>query len=249
MKKHILFAMGFLLGFSLLSDAGPPENLITLSTLDWEPYIGQNLPDQGYVASLVREAYKAAGFTVDYKFMPWARAVAMARKGVCDGYLPEYYAESLQKDFFVSDPFPGGPLGLFKRKADAIAFRTLMDLKPYTIGVVRDYINTREFDEATYLHKEVADNDVTNFRMLVGKRLDLVVADKFVGAYLLKKDMPDRAGEVEFMSPILEEKNLYLCISRLTPDAEVKIKAFNEGLRAIRENGKLAALLQASSLQ
>lgn len=184
-----------------------------------------------------------SGYPVQFKFMPWARAVEKAREGVYDGYLPEYYSESLQKDFFVSDPFPGGPLGIFKRKADQISFRTLSDLKPYTIGVVRGYINTREFDEAAYLHKVVANNDIANFRMLVGKRIDLVVADKFVGTYLLRRDMPDREGDVEFMGPILEEKNLYLCISKKTINAESKIKAFNEGLKVIKENGKLASIL------
>lgn len=246
MEKRILFVLSFLLFSCLLHNNARSGTTVTLATLDWEPYIGEKMPNQGYVASLVREAYKASGYTVEMKFMPWARVVAMTKEGRFDGYLPEYYAESLKTDFLVSEPFPGGPLGFFKRKADAINFKTLEDLKPYKVGVVRDYVNTEEFDKAAFLQKDLANNDITNLRKLLGKRIDLVVADKFVGTYLLKQDMPDKAGEVEFMTPVLEEKSLYLCISKKIPDAEAKIKAFNDGLKVIKENGTLATIMKAN---
>lgn len=247
MKKFYLLSLGL---FALLCFAGGSlragGNTVTLATLDWEPYIGEKLPDQGYVASLVRESFKVAGYTTEISFMPWARVVAMAKDGKYDGYLPEYYADSLKDDFLVSEPFPGGPLGFFKRKADSISFKTLNDLKPYKIGVVRDYVNTAEFDKADFLQKDVANNDITNLRKLTGKRLDLVVADKFVGTYLLKQDMPDKVDEVEFVTPALEEKSLYLCISKKVPDAEAKIKAFNDGLKTIKDSGKLATIMKAN---
>lgn len=170
----------------------------------------------------------------------------MAKEGKYDGYFPEYYVESLKNEFLVSEPFPGGPLGFFKRKADSISFTTLTDLKPYKIGVVRDYVNTEEFDKADYLQKDVANNDITNLRKLAGNRLDLVVIDKFVGNYLIKQEMPDKQDELEFVTPALEEKSLYLCISKKVPDAEAKMKAFNEGLKTIKVNGKLATIMKAN---
>ncbi|MDP3480841.1 MAG: transporter substrate-binding domain-containing protein [Desulfoprunum sp.] len=246
MKKNLVFVLSALLISCFLPNIARAANTVTLASLDWEPYIGEKLKDQGYVDSLAREAFKASNYTVKISFMPWARVVAMTKEAKYDGYLPEYFAESLKTDFLVSEPFPGGPLGFFKRKTDAITFKTLEDLKAYKIGVVRDYVNTVEFDKATFLQKDVANNDITNLRKLVGKRLDLVVVDKFVGLYLLKQDMPDQAQEVEFMAPVLEEKSLYLCISKKTPDAEAKIKAFNDGLKIIKDNGTIDALLKAN---
>ena len=225
------------------------NNSISLATLDWEPYIGEKLPEQGYVASLVRQSFKASGYGTSIVFMPWARVVAMAREGIYDGYFPEYFAESLKTDYLLSEPFPGGPLVFFKRKADSIAFTTLSDLKAYKIGIVRGYINTKEFDGADYLQKELATDDLTNFRKLIGKRLDLVVADKFVGTHLVKRNMPDKVDEIEIMSPFLEEKSLYLCIRKKAPDAEAKMKAFNEGLKIIKDNGTFADILQAGGFQ
>lgn len=244
MKNFFLLSFGILALLCCIDRPLFAGNTVKLATLDWEPYIGLKLPDQGYVASLVREAYKATGYSVEMSFMPWARVVAMAKEGKYDGYLPEYYADSLKDDFFVSESFPGGPLGFFKRKADNITFTSLADLKSYKIGVVRDYVNTEEFDKADFLQKDVANNDITNLRKLTGKRIDLVVADKFVGTYLLQQDLPDKAGEIEFMVPALEEKSLYLCIAKKVPEAEAKIKAFNDGLQTIKDNGTLARIMK-----
>lgn len=246
MKKNLFLVCCLLAFASFLANPVRSAETLTLATLDWEPYIGQNMPNQGYVAALVKEAYATAGYEVKYEFMPWARVVALAKEGKTDGYLPEYYAESLKTDFLVSEPFPGGPLGFFKRKADKVTFTNLQDLKDLKIGVVRDYVNTEEFDKAAFLTKEEANDDITNLRKLLGNRLDLAVMDKYVGMYLIQKEMADKAGELEFVSPVLEEKSLYLCISKKTANAEAKIKAFNDGLKAMHDNGKLAALLKSS---
>lgn len=246
MRNLFLLVLILCTGLCACPDLSRSANTVNLATLDWEPYIGEKLKDQGYVATLVREAYRVSGYTSDLKFMPWARVVAMAREGKFDGYLPEYYSETLKKDFLVSEPFPGGPLGFFKRKGENISFKTLEDLKDYTIGVVRGYVNTEAFDKASFLQKDVANNDLTNLKKLIGKRIDLAIADKFVGLYLLKQEMPDKAGEVEFILPPLEEKNLYLCIAKKAPDAEAKLKAFNEGLKIIRDNGTLSSIMKAN---
>ncbi|MBA4369803.1 MAG: amino acid ABC transporter substrate-binding protein, partial [Desulfobacterium sp.] len=131
-KRCKIFPLIFTL---LLLTSGPAisENFLSFATLEWEPYIGKNLPNQGYVAEIVKLAYEKAGYRVEYKFMPWARVVMMTKNGKFDGYLPEYYAEELRENFLVSDPFPGGPLGLFKRKNETIVYKTIQDLKPYKI--------------------------------------------------------------------------------------------------------------------
>lgn len=246
MKTHFIIALILLTGLCTAPDLSQSADTVSLATLDWEPYIGEKLKGQGYVATLVRESYKAAGYTTEIKFMPWARVVAMTKEGKYDGYLPEYYTETLKTDFLVSDPFPGGPLGFFKRKAEAIDFKILEDLKPYKIGVVRGYVNTDAFDKASFLQKDIANNDLTNLKKLIGKRIDLAIGDKFVGLYLLKQEIPDLAGEVEFIEPPLEEKSLYLCIAKKTPDAEAKLKAFNNGLKTIRDNGTLSSIMKTN---
>ncbi len=216
---------------------------VVLASLDWEPYIGQKLKGQGYVAELVKEAFKRKGYDLEIKYMPWARVIKMAKIGKYDGYFPEYFAETLKTDYKVSSPFPGGPLGFFKRKGDTIKYNSIKDLIPYKIGVVRGYVNTKEFDEAGYLKKEEANDDITNFKKLLKKRIDLVVSDKFVGKYVVAQNNPTDLEYIEFMNPPLENKDLYVCISKKATNAGAIYKALEEGLKEIKADGTIDKIL------
>jgi polar amino acid transport system substrate-binding protein len=217
---------------------------VKLATTEWKPYIGKTLKNQGYVAELVIEAFKRSGKEVEIIYVPWARAVKMAGDKVVDGYLPEYYSDSLKEHYLVSEPVPCGPLGFFKRKGDAIGYKSLKDLKPYKIGVVRGYINTAEFDAATYLRKDEATDDLINLKKLINKRVDLVVCDQYVGQFILQQDLKDQAKTIEFISPPLEEKKLYLCITKGGAHDQANIKAFNEGLLKMKHDGTVNAIMK-----
>ncbi|MDY0162608.1 ABC transporter substrate-binding protein [Desulfobotulus sp.] len=214
------------------------------ATLNWEPYIGVNMPREGYVAEVVREALSAGGgYTLDIQYMPWARVVAMTKAGQFDLYFPEYYAEELKKDFLISDAFPGGPLVFFRKKGSQISYTKLQDLRSYKIGVVRGYVNTPEFDAATYLTKEEVTEDLHNFLKLLAGRIDLVVADQYVGLHLLRTQLPDRSQEVEILSPPLGNNDLYVCFPKKIQDAEKKLKAFNRGLKMLKESGRIQEIM------
>ncbi|WP_163337459.1 ABC transporter substrate-binding protein [Desulfopila sp. IMCC35008] len=230
----------------------PPSSIgqtpLKLTTLEWEPYIGAQLRGQGYVAQLVKLAFATSEYDVKLSFFPWARTIQMARENEYAGYLPEYYSEEVAKDFIFSDPFPGGELSFFKRKDDTINYSSLQDLTPYIIGVVRGYVNTPEFDEATYLTKEEASDDLQNLRKLLGNRVDLIVADRYVVFHLMRTYLSDRTGEVDYIDPPLAQKQLYLCISKNHPNAQAILASFNAGLKIIRQDGSLLRLIEKSFL-
>ncbi len=243
MKQSVRIAAICLLVSTLLLSPVLAAETVKLATLDWEPYIGQNLEGQGFVAAIIREAFKRSGYEVSFEFMPWARVVKMASEGQYDGYAPEYYSEEVKAHSVFSDAFPGGPLGFFAKKDKNITYSKLEDLAPLTIGVVRGYVNTAEFDAAAYLKKEEAADDLTNLKKLSKDRLDLVVIDKYVGAYLIQTEMPDQKDALCFVYPPLEEKELFVAFSKKAPGHEAKLKAFNEGLQQIKDDGTLQAIM------
>ncbi|MGM0654661.1 MAG: hypothetical protein ACQETR_04955 [Thermodesulfobacteriota bacterium] len=69
--------------------------------------------------------------------------------------------------------------------------------------------------EADHLNKDAVKDDLTNFKKLAAGRLDLVVADKFVGLNLIKKHMPDKAGQIEFMAKFLGRSTIVLFFLKL----------------------------------
>lgn len=241
---------GLCLAVMLVCPAGGgAEPAVRMGTLDWRPYISQTLENQGYVAEIVREAFRRGGLSVTFSFLPWARAVYMSKSGQLDGYFPEYHAREVEAYAVFSEPFSGGPIGFFKRSDSPVAFETLEDLKPYTIGVVRGYINTEAFDSAAYLRKEPVRDDLSNIRKLLKKRVDLIVCDRFVGLDLLKRHFPDEEGRIEFITPPLAVKELHVCFSKKTPGYEMRVERFNAGLRLMKADGTLDAIMKKHGLR
>ncbi|HCL56932.1 MAG TPA: hypothetical protein DHW82_07985 [Spirochaetia bacterium] len=239
-RKILMLLLLGVLSFPLYAE----KKIIKLATLDWEPYIGQKLANNGYVAEIAREAFLREGYELQLDFLPWARVVQETKSGKYDGYFPEYYSKEVEKDFIFSAKFKGGPLVFFKKKGRNISYEKLTDLKPYTIGVVREYVNTEEFDKADYLKKEEVVDDLTNIKKLLAGRIDLFVADKFVGLYLLRTFLPEKAGEMDFISPSLEEKDLYLCFPKQITRSEMLVKVFNSGLEKIIKDGTVNKILK-----
>lgn len=231
-----------------------PDNVpVRLATLEWKPYIGSDLPEQGYVAALARAVFAEQGLPLQIDFHPWERALYLTRAGEVDGLMPEYFDASRVGDFVFSDPFPGGPLVLFKRREDAIIFAVdpaedadaaLRGLKDKRFGVVRGYVNTPALDEADYLLKEEASDDAANLRALVNGDIDLAVIDLHVAGYLIRQHYPHYAGRIEAMQPPLADKPLYIGFSRKSRRLQEALDAFNRGLETLRADGRLDALYQ-----
>jgi ABC-type amino acid transport substrate-binding protein len=230
-----------------------PKPVVRLASLEWEPYIGTKMPDQGYVAALIRAAFAEQGMQVAIEFYPWARALHLARTGAVDGLMPEYFNPSREAEFEYSAAFPGGPLVLYKRRGDAIAFATdpaahqdaaLRALKDKRFGVVRGYLNTPVFDAASYLIKEEANDDATNLRKLVYGRIDLAVIDRRVAEHLIRTEYPDYAQRIEPMAPALADIPLFIAFSRKSPHKAQALAAFNRGLATLRADGRQAALYE-----
>lgn len=226
---------------------------VSLTTLDWEPYIGEKLQGKGYVYEIVSEAFKSVGYQVEIHFYPWARAVDEAESGKADGLFPEYYSDERKANFVFSSSFPGGPVGFLARKESRITFpgdpqkeqtKTLQGMKQYSFGVVRDYINTKEFDAASFLKKDVSDNDEQNIKKLLAKRTDLIFIDKFVAQYLIKTSIPQATNELEFLEPPLEVKPLYIVFSKKAPGYDQKRKDFDEGLAKLQKTGTIKAIMK-----
>lgn len=216
---------------------------VVLATTPWEPYIGPDLPRQGYVAEVAREALAQAGHTLRLEFMPWGRVLYKAEHGEVDGYLPEYPSEELKRTFLFSDPFPGGPLGFFKLRANKdISWCGLDSLRPYRIGVVRGYVNEPAFDARTDLKREYAKDDEANLRMLLAGRVDLIVADLHVGRHYARRISRQAQGRIEFLLPPLETKHLHACFPVKRPGSLRLAQEFNRGLDRLRRTGRLELL-------
>lgn len=233
------------------------EKIIRLVTAEREPYIGENLPNKGYVYELVTETFQRMGYEVQISFYPLARATYLAEKGSCDGLLPVHDDESLHENFLFSDPFPGDTIGLLKRKSTQAVYahdprehqtEALRELSAYTFGVVRGSVNTPEFDQADFLKKDFGTSDIQNLLKLSKGRVDFVVIDKYTAADIMTNRLPHMIGECEFMNPPLASKPFHIAFSKHSPGFRQRVVDFNQGLQEIINDKTLERILYKHGL-
>jgi polar amino acid transport system substrate-binding protein len=240
MKKCFMFLL-----CALLTTTSLAAEKIVLTSLDWPPYTGNTLKDQGASVAVAKAAFAAMGYDLVVEFYPWKRAVDLAKSDQqYDGYFPEYYADELKEDFVLSEPMGSGPLGFAELKTAPVAWSTLDDVAAKTIGVVSGYVNTAEFDarmEKGTLKTSATGSDLANLQKLNGKRVDLAVIDQHVLSYLLNT-APELAGvknDIQFNPTILEDKKLYICFKKGNRGEELA-KIFNQGIQKIDVNAIMA---------
>jgi polar amino acid transport system substrate-binding protein len=233
----------FLALFTAVSPGAAEGESVQLAALNWPPYIGENLTENGFGAEIIKTAFNRVGYGVTFSFLPWIRALKDANIGKYDAVCFAYYSEQRAKTYALSLPFVESALVFCKRREADIAYHTLQDLKPYRIGIVRGYVNTSEFDQAHYLQKEQANSELLNLKKLLNKRIDLTLIDKFVAQYLIHSVFARQATAFQFISPPLKIHPMYLMFSKNTKNYQTKLNAFNHGLQQIGADGTIARIM------
>lgn len=220
--------------------ASAEEKKVRVSTLDWPPYTGKDLPKGGATTEVVRAAFDKMGYNAEVEYRPWKRAIDMAAKGTDDviAYFPGYHCKH-RDGFIASEPVGSGPLGFAEHIEAPITWSSLDDIsdQQLKIGTVLGYANTAEFDAKVgtgFILAVPSNDDLTNLKKLVRRRIDAVVIDKMVLAYL-KATEPDLKGgsdKLRFDETPLEDKTLYLCF-RDDERGQTLKHIFNAGLTQI----------------
>jgi len=218
------------------------DNAVTLASLEWPPYAGEQLPEQGAANAVVRAAFAAMGFRLDFKFFPWSRAVSLVETQYnYVGYTPEYYSPMMAARFVFSDPICSGRLVLAQRRGSPIRWNTIADLSAWTVGVVQGHVNSAEFDQRVADHQQHVDgapNDLSNLKKLAAGRVDLAIIDSEVFAYLTKED-PSLSEQLEIDPKIIAGTYFFVAFKR-SAQGEYWAKIFDEGLKKI----DVAAIMQ-----
>ncbi len=90
------------------------ERIIRLATLDWQPYVAQQLENYGFTSEIVTTAFNRAGYHVQISFMPWIRVLAEVERGTYDAMYPAYFSQeraTTASSVSVMAKVPGAPGG------------------------------------------------------------------------------------------------------------------------------------------
>ncbi|WP_404339957.1 substrate-binding periplasmic protein [Pseudoalteromonas mariniglutinosa] len=246
------------------------KNIVKLVTLDWPPYIDENLCNKGWLYQLTVKLLLQQGYGVHIEFYPWARAVREAELGKADILFPEYYvADDVLSDNLInktrnqllalSAPLPGGELSFVTLKGTKISYDgTIASVKNQLIGVVRGYKNTEQLDqliEAGEINTIVANNEYQLIHLLLSKRVSLIVADLEVlkasvhKSVLSNTEKQSMIAALVALQPSLEYKHLYYQVSKANPEWQAILTAINSEIKNITASGELANFITEKTQQ
>lgn len=235
----LLLALSGLQGIAMAGDKA-----ITAVSLNWEPFYGEALPDQGIVSDIVRGAFNASGVQVAIRFVPWDRALMNTETLKDDVLMGLWYSAERADKYRFSEPFLTNRIVFIKRHDDPFEYTDLESLQGLRIGVVRNYAYSDAFNQSSALQKYEVSNLESNLQKLAANRIDITLEDEIVFKDCVNNKLPALKGHFAVMHTALVEKPLYIAVSKDHPQAAQLIKWFNQGLAKIRGSDAYQRLLQ-----
>jgi polar amino acid transport system substrate-binding protein len=220
MKRIDLLLIGCCALAGWLQPAQAQTPTIHLASLEWLPYVGRALPQDGMSAAIAKAVAARAGYAVKIDYFPWKRAMQLGG-GDPDfaGYFPAYHTVERARACHFSAPMGHSTVGLAVRVAEPLRWRTLDDLAKDKLGVVLGYSNGEAFDTMVKQGKlsvDVSVSDTINLKKLLAGRVRAVVIDKAVLRYMLSTDpaLSTRRAQLAFDEHPLAELTLHVCFQR-----------------------------------
>lgn len=226
---------------------------------EWCPYnCAMNDKYEGYTIDVVKAILqKEEGLEVEYRLLPWARAIRELEKGVTHALVGASKTdERLAKGYIYPKHTIGVAQNIFLVvKGDPWQYKSLHSLKNIALGTLRDYSYGEPLDSYIQINVEnplliqmIAGSNalIQNFKKLQMGRLDVIVENRAVADYVLK--MNGMTGNFEEAGS-LKSDPLYVAFSPLYPRAKEMAKKIDQGLIQLRENGQLKRILQPYGLK
>lgn len=241
----------------------PYTGLDLVTGNDYAPYTGDDLPGGGLVTELVRRAFAVGGRRYDVRFMPWKRGYDGVVAGRLLATFPYVRTPEREREVLFSDPVMEvrqfvylsnrSGMDFHGRELDRNGhgdFDRLEDFRGRTICQPAGYALPAELEAMVgqgRLTRQTPSDLGACVRMVATGRADALVIDEFSGAAAVAKS--GLADDIRVAERPFAAVTLHLVVGRATPGAEVTVAAFNDGLKALKQQGVYSHLLASHTVQ
>ena len=217
---------------------------ITLATMNWEPFYGEELPQNGFFSALSREAFKRAGYELEIKFLPWKRAISETQNGNFDGILGAYYSNERTEWGVYTEKIVDNEDVFFQKVENNINYENIEELKKFKIGVVRGDVPSEELKKMGFNVEEVNDYYQNILKLNLG-RVDLALMSKKYFYNYVKYSENDLEGKMKPLEIPFKSYEVFNIITKKRSDAKVIVKKFNTALNEMKEDGTYEKIMSS----
>lgn len=209
----------------------------TITSLYWEPYSGELLPEGGAGIYALRKILKKKGIDLVVEYYPWYRSQLRALND--PGYIGYYPAwpEEVLDDFFASDYLFSSPVVMITRIDNSLQWLVLNDLSSLSISYVENYqysLQLMKILNQTRYPRNATSNDLQSIKQVLSRRSDIAFIDLSVFKYYMSSDetLLERGDELEIDSGYIDLKKLVFAFSPISGNIR-RAKILNELLNEI----------------
>lgn len=210
-------------------------------TLQYPPFeYVENGKLKGVVVEIVQEVFSRMQQPINISLLPWARSVKMIENGTADAIFTIY--KTPEREVFADysqEVLMPQVVSFFALKDSPVTFDgDLGKLSNYLIGTVWKINYGEIFNEALENKKiktiNLAYTGEINIDMLLHKRFDILVSNKYGALHVLKnKGLMDQVKE---LSPEIENVPSYIAFSKKRNLSSIRDK-FDEILSKMKKDG------------
>lgn len=161
-----------------------------VTSLDWQPYSGSDMSNQGNSVQKLKTLLKAEGIDLVVEFYPWERSKKLAETKDYIGYFPAW-PEEVEKGFTASAAVDWSNLGVMVNSDSTIKWKDIDDLfKNNVVGIVSTYVYPENIQQAIKKYPKNVDKSLDEtdlMKKLSGKRFAAALTDPEVMMYLANK--------------------------------------------------------------
>lgn len=214
-----------------------------------------NSDNPGYMIEIAKKIFQEQAVKVEYKLMPWSRAIVEAEKGNIQAIVGAFKGDA---PHFI---YPQEELGLignsfFTHVYNPWHFQGIDSLEQITLGTVKGY----EYGDT--VSQYVANKENTgkivemtggknvlsrSFNMLLANRIDVIVEANTVFWYEAKK--ANLADSVKFAGQASKPKKVYIAFAPNGEFSKKYAKILSAGVVNLRASGELKKIMSKYGLQ
>ena len=251
MKKLVMSLAALLFAVALLGVkpvlAG---ETIRLTNGEWQPFLSQHAPHNGFASHIVSEAFALAGIEVEYGFVPWKRSMKLARDGTWDGSAIWGTSPERLQQFHFTDAVVPTTYVFFHLKSTQFDWRRYEDLAKFKVGGTVEYFYSDDFEaaEKAGIFRTIRGrSDEVGLKNLLRGRIDVFPGELMVTYAQIRDTVaPKDAARFTHHKTVIVDKPMYVMLNKRLPRTARLRDAFNDGLRRLKQSGRYDEIVAAA---